>query len=316
MASRKVLVTGGAGFIGGHIADAYVANGDRVWVLDDLSTGRERNVPSKAEFVHASVNESSVTELFAKVGGFEVVSHHAAQIDVRKSVHDPRADARINLDGLLNIVEAGRKTHLGKLIFVSSGGVVYGEPDVRPTPETAAKQPMSPYGVSKLASEYYLSYYHRIHGFDYVAVRYSNVFGPRQDPHGEAGVVAIFSRGLIDERPLTIFGDGLQTRDYVFVKDVVSANMLLTDLVLPATTELDQRAFNVGTGLETSVVELANTMARAAGRDAEIIHADARPGEVMRSALDASKLRKAGWQPAYSLEDALRITYEYILDGE
>lgn len=316
MASRKVLVTGGAGFIGGHIAAAYVANGERVWVLDDLSTGRERNVPSQAEFVHASVNDAGVSDLFEKVGGFDVVSHHAAQIDVRKSVEDPRADARINLDGLLNVVEAGRKTHLGRLIFVSSGGVVYGEPEVRPTPETAAKQPMSPYGVSKLASEYYLSYYHRVHGLDYVAVRYSNVFGPRQDPHGEAGVVAIFSTRLIEEKPLTIFGDGLQTRDYVFVKDVVSANMLLTDLVLPATTDMDQRAFNVGTGLETSVVELANSLARAAGRGAEIIHADARPGEVMRSALDAGKLRKTGWQPAYSLEDALRITYEYIRDGE
>lgn len=316
MASKKVLVTGGAGFIGGHVADAYVANGDRVWVLDDLSTGRERNVPSNAEFVHASVNDRAVSDLFEKVGGFDVVSHHAAQIDVRKSVSDPREDARINLDGLLNVVEAGRKTHLGKLIFVSSGGVVYGEPEVRPTPETAAKQPMSPYGVSKLASEYYLGYYHRVHGLDYVAVRYANVFGPRQDPHGEAGVVAIFSTRLIDEKALTIFGDGQQTRDYVFVKDVVSANMLLTDLALPATTEMDQRAFNVGTGLETSVVELANTMARAAGRIAEIIHADARPGEVMRSALDAGKLRQTGWQPAYSLEDALRITYEFIRDGE
>ena len=316
MAARNVLVTGGAGFIGGHIAEAYLANGDRVWVLDDLSSGRERNIPKAAEFVHASVNDDAVLKLFENVGGFDVVSHHAAQIDVRKSVADPRFDARVNLDGLLNLLEAARATRMGRLIFVSSGGVVYGEPDVRPTPETAVKQPLSPYGVSKLSSEYYLAYYHRVHGLDYVAVRYSNVFGPRQDPHGEAGVVAIFSTRLIEEKPLTIFGDGMQTRDYVFVRDVVSANMILTDLELPPSKQLDQRAFNVGTGVETTVVDLAQMLAAAAGRDAQIVHADARPGEVLHSALDAGKLRGTGWRPGMSLEDALRITYEFIRDGE
>jgi UDP-glucose 4-epimerase len=316
MPTRKVLITGGAGFIGGHIADAYIANGDRVWIIDDLSTGRAENIPDAAEFVHASINDEAVPELFDKVGGFDIVSHHAAQADVRKSVADPRFDARVNLDGFLNVVEAARRTRLRRFVFVSSGGVVYGEPEARPTPETAAKQPLSPYGVSKLAAEYYLNYYHRIHGLDYVALRYSNVYGPRQDPHGEAGVVAIFSTRLIEQKPLTIYGDGHQTRDYVFVKDVVTANMILGDVELPASGELDHRAFNVGTGIETSVVQLAESLARAAGRSPEIVHADARPGELMHSSLDATKLRATGWKPAQTLDDGLRATYEYIRKAE
>ena len=316
MPIRKVLITGGAGFIGGHIAEAYIANGDRVWVVDDLSTGRAENIPQGAEFIHASINDEAVPKLFEKVRGFDIVSHHAAQIDVRKSVDDPRFDARINLDGFLNVVEAARSTGLRRFIFISSGGVVYGEPDARPTPETAAKQPLSPYGVSKLTAEYYLNYYHRIHGLDYVALRYSNVYGPRQDPHGEAGVVAIFSTRLIEQKPLTVYGTGQQTRDYVFVKDVVTANMIVTDAELPNGSELDQRAFNVGTGTETSVVQLAQSLARAAGREPEIVHADARPGEVMNSSLDASKLRSAGWKPAHTLDEGLRATYEYIRKAE
>jgi UDP-glucose 4-epimerase len=316
MPTRKVLITGGAGFIGGHIAEAYIANGDRVWIIDDLSTGRTENIPHGAEFVRASINDAAVPELFDKVGGFDIVSHHAAQIDVRKSVEDPRFDARVNLDGFLNVVEAALRTRVRRFIFVSSGGVVYGEPEVRPTPETAAKQPLSPYGVSKLAAEYYLHYYHRIHGLDYVAVRYSNVYGPRQDPHGEAGVVAIFSTRLIEQKPLTVYGNGEQTRDYVFVKDVVAANMILSDADLPNDGEPDHRAFNVGTGIETSVVQLAQSLGRAAGIEPEIAHADARPGEVMNSSLDASKLRSAGWQPAHTLEEGLRATYEYIRKAE
>ncbi len=316
MASRKVLVTGGAGFIGSHVADAFLAQGDRVWVLDNLSSGRESNIPQAAEFVHASVNDSVVASLFDKVGGFDVVNHHAAQIDVRKSVTDPRYDAQVNLDGLLNLAENARRTGVKHVLFVSSGGVVYGEPAVRPTPETAAKAPLSPYGVSKLASEYYLNYYYAIHGLNYAAVRYGNVYGPRQDPHGEAGVVAIFSTRLIDAQPLTVFGDGLQTRDYVFVGDVVAANMLLTGIDLGSTRELDQRAFNVGTGIETSVLDLAHTLSRVAGREAEIVHAKARAGELRHSCLNSSKLQGLGWQPKHSVADGLRITYEFIRNGE
>jgi UDP-glucose 4-epimerase len=316
MAARKVLVTGGAGFIGSHVADAYIARGDRVWVLDDLSTGREGNVPKQAEFVKLSVTDARVGDLFQKVGGFDVVNHHAAQIDVRKSVADPRLDCDINLGGLLTLLEACRNTGVQRFVFVSSGGVVYGEAQVRPTPESAPKQPLSPYGVTKMSSELYLFYYNQIHGIDYAALRYSNVYGPRQNPHGEAGVVAIFSTRLIDQRPITIYGDGEQTRDYVFVHDVVAANMAVTEATLSNSMQLDQRAFNVGTGIETSVNELAQELANVARVEPRIEFADARSGELIRSALDTSKLRKLGWQPQNTLSEGLATTYEFIRHGE
>jgi UDP-glucose 4-epimerase len=312
MNSRKVLVTGGAGFIGGHIADAYVARGDRVWVLDDLSSGRRENVPDDAEFVHADIGADAVADLFREVGGFDVVSHHAAQIDVRKSVTDPRADARINVDGLLNLLENARAHGTRRFVFVSSGGVVYGEPEERPTPERAPKAPLSPYGVTKLAAEYYLLYYARIHGIDTVALRYANVYGPRQDPHGEAGVVAIFCNRLLEGMPFTIFGDGEQTRDYVYVGDVVAANMLLTDAPLPRADTVDARAFNIGTGRETAVVQLADALEAVAGRTVARDHAPARPGELRNSCLDTRKARAAGWAPATTLEQGLDATFRHI----
>jgi UDP-glucose 4-epimerase len=241
-----------------------------------------------------------------------VVSHHAAQIDVRVSVSDPRRDARINVDGVLNVLENARR-HGSRVVYISSGGVVYGEPTVRPTPETAPKLPESPYGVTKLAGEQYLYYYARIHGLEYVALRYSNVYGPRQDPHGEAGVVAIFGKRVLAGRPLTIFGDGEQTRDYVYVGDVVAANMLASHLALgPAGTALDDRAYNVGTGIETSVTGLAAEMMAAAGREVPMEHDEARPGELRHSSLDVSKLRAAGWSPATPLRDGLRNTLDHI----
>lgn len=310
--SRRVLVTGGAGFIGSHVADAYVARGDQVWVVDDLSSGRRERVPTQAHFVEMGIGDPELDTLFREVGGFDVVNHHAAQIDVRKSVADPRADAATNVDGLLNVLENARRHGTSRVVFVSSGGVVYGEPEQRPTPETAPKAPLSPYGVTKLAAEHYLFYYHRIHGLEYVAVRYSNVYGPRQDPHGEAGVVAIFSQRLLNGEPLTIYGDGEQTRDYVFVGDVVAANMHLTDAPLPQATTLDDRGFNVGTGRETTVNALARALMRAAGREVEMARAPARPGELRRSCLDASKLRGHNWRPAFELQEGLRITYNHI----
>lgn len=310
--AQKVLVTGGAGFIGSHVADAFVARGDRVWIIDDLSTGKEANLNSGAEFIRASVNDEIVGDLFRKVGGFDIVSHHAAQIDVRKSVADPRLDARINLDGLLNLLERSREYGVQRFVFVSSGGVVYGEPDVRPTPENNSKNPLSPYGVSKLASEFYLSYYHKVHGLEYAALRYANVYGPRQDPHGEAGVVAIFCTRLMEGKTLTVFGDGQQTRDYVFVGDVVAANIRVADTPPASAVTLDQRAFNVGTGVGTSVLRLAELLTRIHGAEAVIEHAAERAGELRHSCLDTSKLRQLGWQPRTSLEDGLRATYEFI----
>ncbi|HSH46821.1 MAG TPA: NAD-dependent epimerase/dehydratase family protein [Longimicrobiales bacterium] len=308
---RKVLVTGGAGFIGSHVADAFLARGDSVWIVDDLSSGRERNIPEGATFHRLGIGDPGVGELFDEVG-FDIVSHHAAQIDVRVSVNDPRRDARINIDGLLNVLENANR-HGSRVVYVSSGGVVYGEPEERPTPETAPKVPRSPYGVTKLAGEQYLYYYAHVHGLEYVALRYSNVYGPRQDPHGEAGVVAIFGSRVLAGEALTIFGDGLQTRDYVFVGDVVAANMKAADLPLGAPgTALDQRAYNVGTGQETSVLELAETLMDAAGREVPVEHAEARAGELRNSSLDVTRLRGTGWKPATSLHEGLRQTLEFI----
>lgn len=315
----KVLVTGGAGFIGSHVADAYLQRGDDVWVLDDLSSGRRENVPAAAEFVQADVADPAVRGLFREVR-FDVVNHHAAQIDVRSSVADPAKDARVNVLGLLNLTEGALEVGTGRFVYVSSGGVVYGEPTTRPTPETAPKLPLSPYGVSKLAGEHYLHYYSAVRGLEYVALRYGNVYGPRQDPHGEAGVVAIFCERLLQGRPLTIFGDGEQTRDYVFVGDVVAANLAATDLAVAAARPegereqpgLDGAAFNVGTGTGTSVNRLADLLEEVAGARPGRVHGDARPGELRHSALDASRLSRLGWAVATRLEDGLNRTYQHI----
>lgn len=317
MKPRRVLVTGGAGFIGSHIADAYLAAGNEVWIIDDLSSGRRANLPAAARFTEMGIGDAALDDLFREAGGFDIVNHHAAQIDVRRSVSDPRYDARINVDGLLNVLECARRHSTKRVVFVSSGGVVYGEPEERPTPETAPKLPMSPYGVSKLAAEYYLSYYLQVHGMEYAAVRYSNVYGPRQDPHGEAGVVAIFSTRLRDRQPVTVYGDGEQTRDYVYVGDVVAANMLVTDLELNGAAGLDGRAFNVGTGRETSVNELARTLMEGVGHEVELQYAAARAGELRNSCLDATRLRTAGWAPRTTLLDGLAATYRFIAaEGE
>ncbi len=308
---RKVLVTGGAGFIGSHVTDAYIASGAEVWVLDNLSSGKRANVNDAAHFVEMDIRDAGVRDLFREVR-FDIVNHHAAQIDVRVSVSDPEKDAQINLLGLLNVTEGAREVGTKRVVFVSSGGVVYGEPEQIPTPEGAPKLPLSPYGVTKLGGEFYLNYYRSIHGMEYVALRYSNVFGPRQDPHGEAGVVAIFCTRLQKGQALTVFGDGEQTRDYVFVKDVVAANMLASTVELGDGQGLDSRAFNVGTGVGTSVLELAATLQKIAGSSEPLNHEEARKGELRHSTLDSSLIRSHGWAPGGTLEQGLRETYEYI----
>ena len=313
--SQRVLVTGGAGFIGSHVADAYLKRGDQVWIVDDLSSGRMNNVPEGATFVQASITDDVIDKLFADVG-FDIVNHHAAQMDVRTSVENPRFDARINVDGFLNVAEAACRHKTRRILFVSSGGVVYGEPEQRPTPETAPKAPLSPYGVTKLTAEYYLNYYRVVHGLEYAALRYANVYGPRQNPHGEAGVVAIFASKLRSQKPLTIYGDGNQTRDYVYIGDVVAANMLLSDAVLPPGGDLDQRAFNVGTGKETSVNELARTLIEASGIKVDVHHAAERRGELRHSSLDTSRLQSLGWSVKHDLQQGLGITYDYIVNKE
>ena len=313
--SRKVLVTGGAGFIGSHVADAHLDRGDRVWIVDDLSTGRLENVPAGAEFHRLDIADGAVGDLIRDVG-FDLVNHHAAQIDVRVSVADPVLDARVNVGGLLNILEAARAGGTGRIVFVSSGGVVYGEPREFPTPERAPKEPLSPYGVTKLAAEHYLNYYREVHGLEYVALRYGNVYGPRQDPHGEAGVVAIFSRRLLRGEPLVVYGDGEQTRDYVHVGDVASANLLAARMELSAAPGIDERAYNVGTGTGTSVNRLAAVLEEAAGMSAGRIFRDARPGELRRSALATDRIRQRGWAPARSLREGLAATFATVASAE
>lgn len=308
---RRILVTGGAGFIGSHVAEAYLNRGDRVWVLDNLSSGKRENLAPGVEFVEADVASETARELIREVQP-HVVNHHAAQIDVRISVTDPRRDAATNVDGFLNLTEGAREAGTKRFVFVSSGGVVYGEPDLRPTPESAPKLPLSPYGVTKLSGEYYLNYYRAIHGMEYAALRYSNVYGPRQDPHGEAGVVAIFCNRLLGKEGLTIFGDGEQTRDYVFVRDVVAANLLVSQIPLEGAEGLDGPAFNVGTGNETSVNRLADVLEGIAGIHPGRDYRTARPGELRHSCLDAGKLRSRGWSNQWTLEEGLRETYEFI----
>jgi len=303
--TRRVLVAGGAGFIGSHIAEAYLADGWEVEIIDDLSRGKERNVPAGACFVRLDVRSPEAREHIAR-GRFDVVNVQAAQIDVRHSVERPAHDADINLLGLINILEGAGAGGVGRVVFASSGGVLYGEAATVPTPETAPKMPVSPYGVSKLAGEHYLRALAALRGFEGVAMRYANVFGPRQDPKSEAGVVSIFVSRLRAGQGLTIYGNGSQTRDYVFVRDVARANVLASTASLPAPAEHDAIGFNVATSMELSVVELAETVGRVLGRTPDIRFEDARAGELQRSSLDTSKARRVlGWKPEYSFESGL-----------
>ncbi len=303
--SGRVLVTGGAGFIGSHIAQAYLAAGWEVVVLDDLSRGKERNVPAGARFVRADIRSPEARRLLAE-GGFTVLNHHAAQIDVRVSVDEPALDAAINVVGLVNLLDGAGAGRVGRVVFASSGGVVYGDPEVVPTPETAPKGPISPYGVSKLSGEYYMRALAALRGFEAVAMRYANVFGPRQDPKSEAGVVSIFVSRLLENRPLTVFGDGLQTRDYVFVRDVARANVLASTAAIPSGDGIDATAFNIATAKQTNVLELAELVGRVMGQKPQIEFAPARAGELYRSSLDVIKARKVlGWKPEVGFDDGL-----------
>jgi len=314
---RRVLITGGAGFIGSHVAQAFVAAGDDVTVLDNLSTGKRDQVPREATFHHLDITSPDAARL-VRDGRFDVICHLAAQIDVRKSVADPAADAQLNIGGSLNLLEAVRASGNGtrpntRFVFSSTGGAVYGDLVEPPTSETSPKDPQSPYGTAKLSVEYYMGYFARVHGLDTVALRYSNVYGPRQDPHGEAGVVAIFCDRLIDGAPLTIFGDGKQTRDYVYAGDVARANVLAASATLPPVSSLDSRAFNIGTSVETDVVELAATLKTLSGGSSPVQHAPARPGEQLRSAIAFDKAaRILGWRPAVALGDGLHQTYDWF----
>ena len=302
---EKVLVTGGAGFIGSHLSDALIARGYDVHVLDDLSSGRRENVPADATLHVLDIRDPQVHDLFARER-FDLMVHHAAQMDVRRSVADPSFDADVNVRGLLNLMEAGRRNGLHKVVFASTGGAIYGEPDSVPQDESHALQPLSPYGITKLASEKYLHYYFKEYGIPYVALRYGNVYGPRQNPHGEAGVIAIFTTKLLDgDRPV-INGDGEQTRDYVFVGDVVAAN--LAALVHP-----DPDLINIGTSRETSVNQLFRILRDLVDPGVPETHGPGKPGEQRRSVLDVSKARRVlHWAPSVDLRSGLSLTVDWF----
>jgi UDP-glucose 4-epimerase len=309
----RVLVTGGAGFIGSHVSERFLEEGWTVEILDDLSSGKRDNLPARATFHRGDIGSPDARKI-VRDGRFDVICHLAAQIDVRRSVTDPAADARTNILGTLNLIdgmrEAGRPA---RFVTSSTGGAIYGAFVEPPSGEDAAKEPEAPYGVSKLSVEYYLASQARIHGLDVVALRYSNVYGPRQDPHGEAGVVAIFCGRLLEGRALTVYGDGAQTRDYVYVGDVARANFAAATAALPPIGGVDARAFNIGTGRETSVLELGSVLGEVAGSRAEIQHAPARPGELARSAVRIDKAAKwLRWKPAVSLREGLSSTYEWF----
>ena len=297
----KVLVTGGAGFIGSHVTDVFLDAGHEVWALDDLSSGRRENLRPEVKLVVADIRSADAARLL-ETERFEVMCHLAAQMDVRRSVADPRFDAEVNAGGFLNLLEAARKSGVRKVVFSSTGGAIYGEQDVYPAPEAHPTRPVSPYGVSKASGELYLGYYRAQYGLQSVALRYANVYGPRQNPHGEAGVVAIFSERLLRAEPCTIYGTGQQTRDFVYGPDVARANLL-------AATREVQGPINIGTGIETDVNRLYALLAKAAGSARPATHAPAKPGEQMRSSVDPSLAAKVlGWRPTVALEEGLQRT--------
>ena len=295
----RAVVTGGAGFIGSHVVEALLARGDEVTVVDDLSNGKRENVPEGARFVERDVREG-LAAVFDESRP-ELCCHLAAQVDVRVSVERPLHDASVNVLGTIAVLEAAR-AHDAQVVFSSTGGAIYGECDA-PAPEDSERRPLAPYGVSKLAGEEYLAAYNRLYGTRHVSLRYGNVYGPRQDPHGEAGVVAIFFGRLAEGEAPRIFGDGLQTRDYVYAGDVARATL--------DAAGHDGGVFNVGTGIETSVLELYEVCRRVAGSEVEAVKAPARLGELQRSVLDISLAqRELGWRPEVTLEEGLRLTWE------
>lgn len=301
----KILVTGGAGFIGSHLVDRLVQEGHEVVVVDNLSTGKRRNVNRAAVFYKRDVQSPRIEAIFRRERPV-VLIHLAAQMNVRRSVEDPLFDAQVNILGTLNILNHAVRYGTRKVIFASSGGAIYGEQDVFPAPESHPTRPLSPYGISKLTGEYYLAYYQRLSGLHYVSLRLSNVYGPRQDPYGEAGVVAIFTQKMLAGEQPVINGNGRQTRDFIYVDDVVEAHMAVLGKEI-------QGVYNVGTAQETSINELFGKLAALTKSGCKQLYGPAKKGEQMRSVVDASKLRQeVGWEPRVSLDEGLARTVEYF----
>ena len=301
----KILVTGGAGFIASHIVDKFIEEGHEVVILDDLSTGFEKNINPKAKFVKLNIRDEKVSDLFEEEK-FDVVNHHAAQMDVRRSVVDPAFDANTNILGTINLLQNSVKYGVNKFMFASTGGAVYGEQEYFPADENHPTVPVSPYGISKLSVEKYLYFYFNEHKLNHTILRYANIYGPRQNPFGEAGVVAIFSKKLLKGDQPIINGTGEQTRDYVFVKDVVKANLLTL-------SDDESDIYNVGTGIETNVNELYNMLNDIVGNGHEEKHGPAAAGEQMRSVITSDKLfNKFNWKPMTKLNDGLKETIEFF----
>ena len=300
----RILFTGGAGFIGSNVVDALVEGGHEVVVVDNLSTGKEENINPKARFFHVDLTDFEALERVFTETKPEVVFHTAAQIDVRKSVQDPLFDAETNIIGSMNLFEFSIKYGVKRVIFSSTGGALYGEAEKLPADENTHIEPLSPYGVSKYCTEQYLEYFKRVYNLERVILRYANVYGPRQDPLGEAGVVAIFTSKILNNEKPVIYGDGNQTRDYIFVEDVVRANILVLNG--------KEGVYNIGTSVETSVNDLVKMFSEVLNKHIEPIYGPPRKGEVQRISLDASKAEKElGFTPEFSLEDGLRKTLEW-----
>jgi len=304
----KVLVTGGAGFIGSHVADRLLADGHDVVILDDLSNGHVENLQPNARFYQMDLHSPWIDELF-RIERPEAVVHQAAQASVRRSVEDPVFDAGVNVLGTAALLQASVHHGVRRFLFASTGGALYGDADVIPTPEDYPTLPVSPYGASKLAAEVYLRTFHTMHGLSYAALRYANVYGPRQDPHGEAGVVAIFARRLLSGEKARINGDGKQTRDFVYVGDVAEANarVLASNAV---------GSFNVGTGIETDITTIFQVLQRLTGSNQPEEHGPPLPGEQRRSVVDARKIEKLlGWKPKTALDAGLDATVRYFREA-
>ncbi len=301
----KILVTGGAGFIASHVADGFIALGHDVVVVDNLSMGCMENLNPKAKFYLMDIRAGEMDKLFAAEKP-DAVCHHAAQMDVRMSVADPLFDADVNVKGTLNILQNSVKHGVKKVLFASTGGAIYGEQNAFPCDENHPTRPVSPYGITKMCVEKYLFFYALEYGLEYTVLRYANVYGPRQNPQGEAGVVAIFSKRLLAGETPTINGDGGQTRDYVFVGDVVQAN-------LKALTQGKNDVFNVGTGIETDVNRIFGLVNEAAGAKAQEKHGPAKPGEQRRSVISFAKAGSVlGWEPKTVLKDGIRMTVDFF----
>lgn len=302
----NILVTGGAGFIGSHIVDKYLELGHSVTVIDNLSTGKKENINPKAKFIEMDIKDESISNVFAE-GNFDVLSHQAAQMDVRVSVNDPKFDALNNIIGSLNLYENCKNYGVKKITFASSGGTVYGEQNEFPCLEDHPTNPVSPYGIGKLTNEYYLYYYKQVYGIDYVALRYGNVFGPRQNPNGEAGVIAIFANKLINGDQPIINGDGLITRDYVYISDVVEANVRSLEKEVNG-------IYNVTTGVETNVNHIFKVLKDKINSDLGEVHGPAKKGEQRRSVCSFEKFEiNHNWSPKVSFKEGIDKTVEYFI---